>query len=116
MQKISLSDFKILHDIASVYFKDTVFLKSAACNTFLQRFHCSRAWAFQDSFNSFSAGITATCGGMDWRGVVCCTVISSPLISECDFVKLPSMFHVSYKYKNTSIKHAGRDVKAIKME
>jgi hypothetical protein len=26
------------------------------------------------------------------------------------------MFHVSYKYKNTSIKHAGRDVKAIKME
>jgi hypothetical protein len=59
MQKISLSDFQILHDIMRVYLKDTFFLKSAAPNTFFKTISLLKSSGLYDSFNSFCAGLTA---------------------------------------------------------
>lgn len=104
MRKISLSDFQILHDIMRIYLKDTFLLKSAAPNIFFKTISLLKSLGFYDSFNPFSAGLTAKCAGTKWRRALHCTVILLPLITQC-------MFHVSYQYKNMSIKDVWRDVK-----
>lgn len=67
MRKISLSEFQILHDIIRVYLKDKFLLKSAAPNIFFKTISLLKGLGFYDSFNLFSAGLTAKFVGTEWR-------------------------------------------------
>jgi hypothetical protein len=108
MREISLSDFQILHDIIRVYLKDTFLLKSAAPNTIFKTTSLFKSLGFYDSFNSFSAGLTAKCAGTERRWALGCRVILLPLLPQC-------IFHVSHQYQNMSIKNVGTDVKTTQM-